>query len=119
MLDERLRLNVISCLMWDWAHMYASDGVGDHAFGILMKELKTSGSQATYAEVGLYCNSFTWPARAPAIAPLFTAERAKHMRLVASPRQPQNFLHCVPYSRNTSRELPARVEIAPRMLRPL
>ena len=38
-LNERFGLGIASSVMWDWAHEYVHDGLGDHEFGAVMKVL--------------------------------------------------------------------------------
>jgi len=62
-LNERLRLNVVSCLMFDWCHCYICDGLADAELGALMKRLHTQKSATGYHELGRYIDSWTFPAR--------------------------------------------------------
>jgi len=61
-LNERLRLNAVSCLMFDWSHCYVCDGIADAEFGTLMKRLHTQRSATTYQELGSYVEAWTFPA---------------------------------------------------------
>lgn len=60
-LDEKVRLRVASSVMYDWAHTYVNDGLADMEMGQCMKVLHSSRSETTYAEIGLYAASFTYP----------------------------------------------------------
>ena len=61
LLNERFNLKVASTTMYDWAHCYVHDGLGDVEFGQLMRSLHQSRSTITYAKVGAYVDTFTMP----------------------------------------------------------
>ena len=59
--NERMRVRVASCVMYDWAHVYVNDGIADIEMGQCMKALHLSMPRTSYTECGQYCDSFTFP----------------------------------------------------------
>ena len=71
-LNEKFRIQVASCVMFDWGHTYVCDGLGDTEFGMCMQVLHRHRLPSTYAECGEYVNTFTTPKSAPDVSKLFS-----------------------------------------------
>ncbi len=71
-LNERFRLRLASCVMFDWAHTYVCDGLADTELGQCMKILHSNRTSTTYAELGEYVNTFTFPKETACPKHLFT-----------------------------------------------
>ena len=61
LLNERLRLNAVSCWMFDWAHCYVCGGIADVEFGTFVKSLHTVKRPTTYKELGRYLAPWAFP----------------------------------------------------------
>ena len=72
-LNDRFRVNVASMVMYDWAHVYVHGGVADVELGQCIKVFYSSRSVTSFAELGEYASTFTYPKTAPNPAHLFTA----------------------------------------------
>jgi len=72
-LNEKFRLRVASCVMYDWAHVYVNDGLADTELGQCMKVLHSSRAASTYQELGEYVSTFSFPRAAGELQHLFTA----------------------------------------------
>ena len=71
-LNRRHNLYIASMLMYDWAHVYVHDGIGDHELGQCMKVFHSNKSMTSYSELGDYVGTFQFPKNAPALGHLFT-----------------------------------------------
>jgi hypothetical protein len=61
LLNERFKLKGASIVMYDWAHVYVSDGIADGEFSLCMKYLHKARARASFAELGTYLVGWTWP----------------------------------------------------------
>ena len=77
-LVPKFRLNIASCVMFDWAHVYVNDGVADAEFGRCMKVMHSHRSQSSYCNLREYIARFTLPKCAPAISRLFSDSAIKN-----------------------------------------
>ena len=59
--NERMRVRVASCVMYDWARVYVNDGIADIEMGQCMKALHLSRPRTSYIVCGQCCDSFTFP----------------------------------------------------------
>lgn len=71
-LNPKFNLQLADTIMYDWAHIYVHDGLGDTELGICMRAYHSARTETTYAEIGEYMSGWTFPARAPNIKHLFT-----------------------------------------------
>lgn len=72
-LNEELRLDAVSALMFDWAHCYVCDGLADEEWGRFMKAMSSARSKTTYKEFGQYVATWTFPKALPGnVGHLFT-----------------------------------------------
>lgn len=72
-LNPRFNLNIPKMVMFDWAHIYVHDGLGDVEYGLCMKSFFTLKSRAcSYKEFKDYIATFTFPKSSPAVLQLFT-----------------------------------------------
>ena len=74
--NERLRIDAVSSLMFDWAHCSVCDGVADGEFGELMKFLHVNKARTKYAEIGAYVSSWTFPKGVGGVTRLFEEKTA-------------------------------------------
>jgi len=81
-LNERFNLQLADSIMYDWAHCYVHDGLGDNELGQFMhavpKEL------ASFEEFGDYTKTFTFPKCNPNPKHLFEPAACKNNRKKAS-----------------------------------
>ena len=61
LLNERIKLDGASVVMFDWAHVYLCDGIADVELGMMMQALHKAHAAATYWELGVYIASWTTP----------------------------------------------------------
>ena len=73
-LEEGIRLNVVSCTMYDWIHTYVAGGNADTEFGIFMNRMR--GTRTTYSEIGKYLAAWRLPSAWPDLAHLFEPKKA-------------------------------------------
>ena len=80
-LNERLRLDAVSIVMFDWAHCLVVDGIADVEMGICMKTLHRTSTN--YVERGLCVGQWVWPRHACNVSELFATQtiRAKIISL--------------------------------------
>ena len=72
-LNARFDLDVPNMIMYDWAHLYVHEGLGDVEFGMCMKVFHSSRSKVcTYRSLRDYVDGFTFPKSAPDVSHLFT-----------------------------------------------
>ena len=72
LLNHRLQLKVVSCLMFDWAHCYLCDGLADTECALFLKHLHTVKASSGYRELATYVENWTSPYGLPSVARLFT-----------------------------------------------
>ena len=74
LLNRRFDLDIPKMVMFDWAHLYVHDGLGDVELGMMMKQFTSSRSSSacSYRELKDYVKKFTLPKSAPDIMCLFT-----------------------------------------------
>jgi hypothetical protein len=78
-LNNRFQLDLPNLLMFDWAHLYVHDGLGDVEFGLCMHAMQKASKYATgYGELGEYVKQFTFPKSAPGVGHLFADEKNKN-----------------------------------------
>ena len=77
-LVDKYKLNIASCVMFDWAHVYVNDGVADDEFGRCMRVLHSHRTDSSYHELGEYVARFTLPKSAPSITRLFSDSAIKN-----------------------------------------
>ena len=75
-LNDRFGLGLSKMIMYDWAHIYVHDGLGDVELGKLMKVLRKTPS--TYEELGDYVSRFSRPKNAVELKHLFTKTAIKN-----------------------------------------
>ena len=68
---ERILLNVVSTLMWDWGHVYVCDGIADVEFGLFMQTMHKAKADTTYKELATYVDPFVVPKSLPDVKRLF------------------------------------------------
>ena len=76
-LHHRLMLNVVACTVYDWAHSFICDGIGDSETGWYFKSLSQNHCESSLSEFGTYALSFTSPRSIPSIENMFTADRCR------------------------------------------
>ena len=75
-LNMRIRMNVASITMFDWAHVFLCDGLLVDEVGLCMSAFRTSRDpNTTYEEMGQYSEGWVFPGKRK-IAHLFTKEKA-------------------------------------------
>ena len=75
-LNTRFRLDLPRLIMYDWAHIYVHDGLGDVEFGLCLSFLQNGSAYATsFAECGEYIKRFQQPKSAPSLDHLFAKEK--------------------------------------------
>ena len=78
-LNPRFQLDLPNILMFDWAHCYVHDGLGDVEFGYCMAFLQKGSKHGTsLPECGAYIQKFQQPKSAPHLGHLFTDEKNKN-----------------------------------------
>ena len=75
---ERIRLNAVSAVCFDWHHTYVSDGLGDAELGACMRACWKSKSRVTYAELGEYIMGWVLPKSMPSVKRLFEPKACKN-----------------------------------------
>jgi len=58
-----LDIGLISCLMYDWMHLYVVGGLLDEEMGLLMYAFHACKAPTTYAAIGLYVTTWFFPKR--------------------------------------------------------
>lgn len=71
-LNERFRVDVASCLMYDWAHVYVHGGLADTELGQCMKVFYSNRCVTSFKEMGEYVATFALPKKAPNPEHLFS-----------------------------------------------
>ena len=77
-LNEKLRVQVASTVMFDWCHVYVSDGLADVELGLCMKGLHSARAATTFQELGEYVATWTLPKAHGSLAPLFKPSANKN-----------------------------------------
>ena len=62
-LHEHMRIDVVSAMMFDYAHTYFCDGLADDELGKVMKCVHKAKTKSTWQELGKYVKAWTWPRR--------------------------------------------------------
>ena len=75
-LNERLRLDAVSIVMFDWAHCLVADGIADVEMGICMKTMHRASTN--YVECGLYVGQWVWPRHACNVSELFATHTIRN-----------------------------------------
>ena len=70
-LNPKFSLQVADMVMYDWAHVYVHDGLGDTELGACMKAFHKARTETTFAEIGEYMDGWTFPKRLPSVQHLF------------------------------------------------
>jgi len=108
-LNERFRLQVVSMTMYDWAHIYISDGLADVELGEFMQQMIRNRTDTTYSELGRYVTSFTTPRARRLPTHLFDATRYKnYLRSGSFPAIASEFLTIAPVLRRYLSNVVAR-----------
>ena len=77
-LNERLRVNVVSCIMYDWGHIYVCDGIASDEFGMCISQFrKARDPETSYDEFGRYYEGWVVPGKRE-YAHLFSKEKIKN-----------------------------------------
>ena len=76
-LHPRIKLGVVSSLMYDWAHVLICDGTVDKELGQLGAAFQASRTASSLAEMGAYIARWTWPKQMPEVQHLFHRSRNK------------------------------------------
>ena len=96
-LHERVRLNVVSSLMWDWCHCFVCDGIADVEFGLFMKVMTKNKTLSTYAELQTYVEGWALPKTLPSVARLFAEAPARNnLRKESFTSSASEFLTLIP-----------------------
>jgi hypothetical protein len=96
-LNEQLNFNVVTCVMFDWSHLYLCDGLADTEFGMFMHEMKAIKADTTFRELGIYVATWTLPKTAPAVNRLFLdSSIVKNIRKGSFSSTASEFLSLVP-----------------------
>ena len=78
-LNDRFQLNVTKMIMFDWAHIYVHDGLGDVEFGLAMSTLqKESKYNTSFAECGQVVSQFQLPKSTPKLDHLFHDDKNRN-----------------------------------------
>lgn len=78
-LNDRFQLNVTKMIMFDWAHIYVHDGLGDVEFGLAMSTLqKESKYNTSFAECGQVVSQFELPKSTPKLDHLFHDDKNRN-----------------------------------------
>jgi hypothetical protein len=72
-LNQRFGLRIASMLMFDGAHVYVHDGLGDSELGQMMKVFFSHRSPTSFRELGQYVDTFNFPKGATSLTHLFSA----------------------------------------------
>ena len=73
---ERLRLNVISSLMFDWAHiLICSDGCAEGELGLFFKSMQVAHCQSSCFQFAEWSSLITLPKSVPAIKAILTDDK--------------------------------------------
>ena len=75
---ERIRLNLISCHMWDWAHLLCCDGLADVEVGLFFKRLQQARSTSNMYEFATFTKSFTLPRCYTSLDYILSPDRIKN-----------------------------------------
>ena len=75
-LNAKFGLELADCIMYDWAHCYVHDGLGDNEIGQFMKSVPRS--LASFEELGDYSGTFTYARCHPDPKHLFTPSANKN-----------------------------------------
>ena len=70
-LNPRFNLKIADMLMFDAAHVYVHDGLADAELGQMMKVFFSNHSLTSFAELGQYVSTFTFPKATPKLDHLF------------------------------------------------
>ena len=76
LLHPRIRLNAVSILMYDWAHILVCDGLCDLEAGMFFKALAENRAHiSSIFEFGVYCRQFRLPIRLPTLNDVVSLSR--------------------------------------------
>jgi hypothetical protein len=70
-LNEQLNFKVVTCVMFDWSHLYLCDELADTEFGMFKHEMHAIKAVTRFRELGIYVATWTLPKTAPAVNRLF------------------------------------------------
>ena len=75
-LHARIRLNAVSIIMFDWAHLLICDGLCDNEAGLFFKALADNRAHvSSIYEFGVYCRQFVLPKRLPTLDDVLSVSR--------------------------------------------
>jgi hypothetical protein len=81
--NARFGIDAADAIMFDWAHLYVSDGLADVEFGEYMKAMHVATTQGgightcTYSTLGDYLKGWKWPKSRGSPLHLFEPEKTK------------------------------------------
>ena len=99
-LNPRFQLKIASMTMYDWAHIYVSDGIGDSEFGVFMKNMSKHSRLTSYTEFGEYAQSYSVPKYRGTLKHLFDPDRYRnYLKTESFPAIASDFLTLTPILR--------------------